>query len=682
MNVLKRSLFVKLMSCLILAGVIIFGIQIVISSTYYGDNMRNEAENYLKEKLRAEAGFLNAELLISETASENIAALVSNDKSNDESLLFDYFETVMQSNQMIVGGGVWMEPGKYVEDQKYYGPFLYLDNDSIVVSWEYSDQDGDYFQYEWYQDGLGDESVWSEPYVDPISKVPMITISSPVKRNNQTIGVVTLDIGLDKMQEHISGLTIGENGQAFLISYQGDFVVNEAIENPMGTKITDLESSLSEVGDLVVSDRQPGLISTSIDNESNLLSYQEVGTSGLKLILTLPESELGITQSVINSSIISVVAMLIFMLIIYIAIKKLILKYLKMAVEHAEKVAAGNLKAELPDEFVQREDEFGRLGSSLKNMTENLREIIAQIQSMAQRVATYSEELSVSGSEVGKAAEEVGTAIQTVADGAGNQSMRLEATARNINGLGSEVQGVEKQAQEMNRVSKEVLEEIKNGQNSIDESIDQISEVKEDTKEVGVVIERLGKRSEEIGKIVELIQNVSNQTNLLALNAAIEAARAGEAGKGFSVVADEIRKLAEESSKATVNIDELISIIQKDVNSAVEKMGTSADKVNQSSVKINENGAIFDRISQEISHLIDTIFESVEKIHQVAETSRSIESEVNTINGISQDFAENSEVVAASSEEQIASTEEIVSSAKKLTEMAEDLAQTSNKFTI
>ncbi|MTI58957.1 MAG: HAMP domain-containing protein [Firmicutes bacterium] len=330
--------------------------------------------------------------------------------------------------------------------------------------------------------------------------------------------------------------------------------------------------------------------------------------------------------------------------------------------------------------YLDRKDEIGQITNSLVTMQKNLNNLINDVKDAANQVAASSEELSASGEQVGETAEQVGSAIENVASGAEEQSAQIEETSKNVEHMISQVKEVNSSSVNMISSAKTVMGKIKEGKQSVDKSINEIDNVKGDVQGVAGIIESLGKASGEIGGIVEIINSIANQTNLLALNAAIEAARAGEAGKGFSVVAEEIRGLAEDSTKSTEKIANLIKQIQHDVSEAVKKMDKSMSTVNSSVVSIEENGQIFNDINQVSNELMELITGVNEKSKELAENSDKISQAIKNVAAVSQEAAGNAEEVAASSEEQIASTEEIVSGARELADVADKLANEVDKF--
>jgi methyl-accepting chemotaxis protein len=217
-----------------------------------------------------------------------------------------------------------------------------------------------------------------------------------------------------------------------------------------------------------------------------------------------------------------------------------------------------------------------------------------------------------------------------------------------------------------------VMDDIESGNQALSSSEASISKVKNNTQTTAEAIDSLGQSSEEIGEIVSLINGISEQTNLLALNAAIEAARAGEAGRGFSVVAEEIRELAEQSSEATDDISKLIKSIQKDVEKAVENMDENEQAVEESVEAINTTATSFDKITNEaedLETLIKNIRNEVEKMNQ------------NSVHvKVSEQAAANAEEVAASSQEQAASTQTVVDASEELVDMVERLNDIVSRF--
>lgn len=368
-----------------------------------------------------------------------------------------------------------------------------------------------------------------------------------------------------------------------------------------------------------------------------------------------------------------------FILLAYFLVKSIVKPILRTA-DFANKIAEGNLQ--INDLSSKRKDEIGTLISSLNNMKNSLKELIKQIFDISQLVAASSEELSVSGEEVGNVAGQVGIAIQNMASGAEEQSAQVEETAVNVEELFNEIEQVRGRAGEMNKAANNVMNSIERGNNSVKNSIKQVRNVEEETREVAEVIKSLGETSSEIGKIVEIISGIAAQTNLLALNAAIEAARAGESGKGFSVVAEEIRQLAEDSASSTEKIVELIKEIQSGVNVASDRMNKSTVAVEKGVEAIEDTGSIFSEINQVARRLQNLVNLVANNTEEMKTKSQNVKNAMNDMAIISQESAGNAQEVAASSEEQIAATEEIIASAKTLSDMAEELVQAVDKFKV
>jgi methyl-accepting chemotaxis protein len=333
------------------------------------------------------------------------------------------------------------------------------------------------------------------------------------------------------------------------------------------------------------------------------------------------------------------------------------------------------------------------VGENLGQMSTNLGQIIGQVTESANSLGNASSQLANAANQAEQATNQISMTIQQVASGISTQTESISKTARAIEQTGRAVDGVAKGAHEQaNSVAKAVTitSEIANsiqqvatsaqssalgasqaadfartGAKTVQETIIGMQRIKTKVGLSTQKVQEMGHRSEQIGVIVETIDDIASQTNLLALNAAIEAARAGENGKGFAVVADEVRKLAERSSNATKEIGGLIKGIQKTVNEAILAMDESSKEV--------EGGVLCANQSEEA---LSTILKSSETVKKQVET---IAKDAHTISNSSNELVSAMDSVSAVVEENTAATEEMAASSTEVTEAIETIASVSEE---
>ncbi|QOR66301.1 methyl-accepting chemotaxis protein [Cytobacillus suaedae] len=344
------------------------------------------------------------------------------------------------------------------------------------------------------------------------------------------------------------------------------------------------------------------------------------------------------------------------------------------------KVADGDLSVE-PLE-VKRKDELGFLMISFNDMVKSLKDLISKVIETSQHVAASAQQLSANADETSRATEQIASSIQEVSSGAELQQDRVSDSTKIVGQISEDISDISNRADSVATSSQEMSDKAKAGSQIVGSAIEQMEIITHNTEQTAEVIEMLNKKSSEIEEIITLIKGIADQTNLLALNAAIEAARAGEHGKGFAVVADEVRKLAEQSSKSTKQIGDIIAEIQHNTVSAVESMKNGEHAVKKGTDLVGRAGMSFEEISVAVTDVSERMNTVSASISQIYDHTNSLVESIQSVSSITEQTSAFTQEVASATEEQTASMEEVSAATRVLADSALELQDIAKRFKI
>jgi methyl-accepting chemotaxis protein len=344
---------------------------------------------------------------------------------------------------------------------------------------------------------------------------------------------------------------------------------------------------------------------------------------------------------------------------------------IKRITERMHNLSLGDLSQEPIN--LKSKDETGLLANSMNEMQNKLKEVMSNISKASEVMTSQSEELTQSANEVKAGSEQVAITMQGMASGAETQANTSSELSNAMAEFATTVREVNENGEQIQQASTEVLKMANKGSQLMESSTNQMSKIDQIVQDSVHKVQNLNNQSQEISKLIIVIKDVANQTNLLALNAAIEAARAGEHGKGFAVVADEVRKLAEQTANSVNDITEIVTNMQQEVNLVTESLLDGYKEVEQGTKQLQITDKTFEEIDKAISEMATNIKAVTANLADIATSSKQMNESIQEIAATAEESAAGIEQTSASTQQTSSSMEEVARSSNAVAKLAEDL---------
>ena len=509
----------------------------------------------------------------------------------------------------------------------------------------------------------------------------------PIKKESEIVGVLVARAGADFLSTVTDDMGYGSVGYAYLINGSGKTIAHPDRErvleqfNPIEAAAVEEEyRPLAQQFEKILEEQRG--VSTYIFGGRNIYcAYAPIENTDWILTITADEGEILYSLPILQKNIIlPTLILLVLGIVIAYIIGSSTTKPIISIAKFAEKIADLNVKEDVPKKLLHRKDEIGSLAKTFQFVNDNLREFIIKILGTSQQVASSSEELTAISNQSATSADEVARTIEEIAKSANEQAKDTENGVLKTDELNKIIEEDLKDMEEINTVMERLIILKDDGVENIKSLIDKTKQSDEAIKTIYTSTVETNESAEKISEASKLIENIAEQTNLLALNAAIEAARAGDAGRGFAIVAEEIRKLAEQSTNSVHEINAMLQRLQEKSQNAVDIMQGILTIIKEQVESVQVTESKFHSISGEVEDVKTIVNRSMASAKKMDKQKTELSDIMQSLAAIAEENAASSEEAAASVEEQTASMEEIHNASITLARLAEELQEGITKF--
>ncbi|WP_074349789.1 methyl-accepting chemotaxis protein [Proteiniborus sp. DW1] len=658
--------------------------------------IEEEARNNLIATTQTYAKEINEDLAVYEEIVLNMQKIVEGtinaSRLYEEGYLSEYTNSILSPIVQAMAQDTRKNAGLYIVfDPKFTGKsegiWAALDENGKImhstptnIAGMSQDDPAASFYYDAIKAGKG---LWSDFYVNNANQNVM-TYSTPIVINGMTLGTMGADMYVEEIEKQVQDIKLYKTGYAYLVNKDYDYLVHPTFDRSVNLK-TYNNGQFSSLVEKIEANGS-GLEDVYFNEVNRIMAYAKL-YDGKVLMLSIPKAEVFRELNITINIIIGVILVSALLSVIIALIQgKRISGPIVLATEILNTTSNLNLtnieETKKIKAMLSRKDEVGSIFRATAKLREEMRRVIKDIDETTDNIVVNTNSLTVATQETALSINEVARTVEELARAAMEQAEEAENGSMKLEKLADEIKLAVKNGELAVNSSMQIQIISEEGSKAMNDMVEKFNITNKSTDIVSKNVNSLLEKSNSIGTILSTILDISEQTNLLALNAAIEAARAGEAGRGFSVVAEEIRKLSEQTGHATRKIEEILNSIQSEVEATKENMDISEKSINDANKTLDQTIKAFEEIITSILTSMEAMEKLSKGLNMVDNEKDEAISAIHSISSITEETAASTEELSASMEQQAATIETISSNTENLAQTIEKLNQLMDRFTL